>query len=150
MCIQSRDGASLDPHLLPGTGRAADRFVRASYYSGLLAKDGDAPTSLAGLFSVIRNVSVPTGIATPGEPNISSTLWRTVADQKNLIYYFESAHTPNTVGTDLKKFDLSAGAYQEAGAHGQRDLFRRGLGSIQAGRSVQAALKTCSSEFRIS
>jgi penicillin V acylase-like amidase (Ntn superfamily) len=41
-------------------------------------------------------VSVPLGISTPDQPNISSTIWRTVSDQKNLIYYFDSATRPNT------------------------------------------------------
>lgn len=96
--------------MLPGTSRAADRFVRASYYVDLLPKDGDTANALAGVLSIIRNASVPIGVASPGEPNISSTLWRTVSDHKNLIYYFESSHTPNTFAVDLKTFDLSAGA----------------------------------------
>ncbi|SNS43623.1 linear amide C-N hydrolase [Sphingopyxis indica] len=96
--------------MLPGTSRAADRFVRASYYAGLLPKDGDTASTLAGIFSVIRNASVPIGVSSPGQPNISSTLWRTVSDHKNLVYYFESSHTPNTFGVDLKKFDLSVDA----------------------------------------
>jgi choloylglycine hydrolase len=45
--------------------------------------------TVASVFSVIRNVSVPFGINTPDRPNISSTRWRTVSDQKRLIYFFE-------------------------------------------------------------
>ncbi len=96
--------------MLPGTNRAADRFVRASFYVNALPKSGDFGTALAGVFSVIRNASVPFGIATPGQPNIASTLWRTVADQKNLVYYYESVQTPNTFWVDLKSLDFSAGA----------------------------------------
>jgi choloylglycine hydrolase len=59
------------------------------------------------VFSVIRNVSVPYGIATPNEPNISSTRWRTVADHKLKLYFFESALTPNTFWVDLKHVDFS-------------------------------------------
>ncbi|KFC62364.1 Choloylglycine hydrolase precursor [Bosea sp. LC85] len=96
--------------MLPGSSRAADRFVRASYYASILPKNGEANAALAGLLSVIRNASVPIGVATAGQPNISSTLWRSVSDQTNQVYYFETAHTPNTFWVDLKKFDLSAGA----------------------------------------
>jgi choloylglycine hydrolase len=55
-------------------------------------------------------VSVPYGITTPGEPNISSTRWRTVADHKRRLYFFESAMTPSTFWVDLNKADFSRGA----------------------------------------
>lgn len=96
--------------MLPGTNRAADRFVRASFYSSVLPKTKDAADGVAGLLSVIRNCSVPLGISTADQPNISSTLWRTVSDQKNLVYYFESSKTPNTFWVDFKTVDFSSGA----------------------------------------
>jgi penicillin V acylase-like amidase (Ntn superfamily) len=74
--------------MLPGTNRAADRFVRASYYVNTVTKTANNPEAIAAAFSVIRNVSVPIGIITPGQPNISQTIWRTVSDYKNKRYYF--------------------------------------------------------------
>ena len=71
---------------LPGTNRAADRFVRASFYINAIPKVADTRTAVASVFSVIRNTSVPLGITTPNEPNISSTRWRTVSDQNNKVY----------------------------------------------------------------
>lgn len=96
--------------MLPGTNRAADRFVRASFYSNILPKTKEAAPAVAALLSVIRNCSVPLGITTPEQPNIASTLWRTISDQKNLIYYFESSQTPNTFWVDFKKVDFSVDA----------------------------------------
>lgn len=93
--------------MLPGTNRAADRFVRASYYINAIPQTADIVTSVASVFSVIRNVSVPLGISSPEEPNISSTRWRTVSDHKNLVYYFETTKTPNTFWIDLKKVNFS-------------------------------------------
>jgi penicillin V acylase-like amidase (Ntn superfamily) len=93
--------------MLPGTNRAADRFARASFYINAIPKSEDPVIALASVFSVIRNVSVPYGITTPNEPNISSTRWRTVSDQKRLLYFFESALTPNTFWIDLKQVDFS-------------------------------------------
>ena len=55
---------------------------------------------------MIRNVSVPFGLNTEEEPNISSTRWRTVADHKNLKYYFESAVSPNVFWVDLKQINF--------------------------------------------
>ena len=66
--------------MLPGTNRAADRFARASFYVKAVPQDQEPNKALASVFSVIRNVSVPYGITTPDQPNISSTRWRTVFD----------------------------------------------------------------------
>lgn len=93
--------------MLPGTNRAADRFVRASFYMDAIPKTNDSRIAVACVFSVIRNVSVPFGISTAEGPNISSTRWRSVSDQKNLVYYFETALAPNTFWVDLKKVDFS-------------------------------------------
>ncbi|MDH6250585.1 penicillin V acylase-like amidase (Ntn superfamily) [Chryseobacterium sp. H1D6B] len=93
--------------MLPGTNRAADRFVRASYYINAIPQTADTRTAVASVFSVIRNCSVPYGITSQTEPNISSTRWRSVSDHKNLVYYFETVFTPNTFWVNLKEFDFS-------------------------------------------
>jgi choloylglycine hydrolase len=93
--------------MLPGTNRAADRFARASFYINAIPRNESPDLTVASVFSVIRNVSVPFGITTPNQPNISSTRWRTVSDQSRLIYYFESALTPNTFWLDLHDVDFS-------------------------------------------
>jgi penicillin V acylase-like amidase (Ntn superfamily) len=107
---------------LPGTNRAADRFVRASFLLDAIPKQPDpnymagvpgnsyAYQAVAAVMSVMRSVSVPLGISTPGQPNLSSTIWRTVADQKNLIYYFDSATRPDTFWVSLSKLNLKPGA----------------------------------------
>lgn len=95
---------------LPGTNKAEDRFVRASYYIKAIPQTDNTRVAIASVFSVIRNCSVPYGISTEGFPNLSSTRWRTVADQKNLVYYFENVLTPNTLWVDLKQLDFSASA----------------------------------------
>lgn len=92
---------------LPGTNRAADRFVRASFYINAIPKVADTRTAVASVFSVIRNTSVPLGITTPNEPNISSTRWRTVSDQKNKVYFFESTIQPNVFWVNLQDVDFS-------------------------------------------
>lgn len=96
--------------MLPGTNRASDRFVRSSYYIKAIPQTDDSRTALASVFSVIRNASVPFGISSETEPNISSTRWRTVSDHKNLTYYFENILNPNVIWVDLKKLDFGKGA----------------------------------------
>lgn len=93
--------------MLPGTNRAADRFARASFYVNAVAHDDDPDISLASVLSVIRNASVPYGLNTAEEPNISSTRWRTVVDHQRLLYFFESTLTPNVFWVDLKSIDFN-------------------------------------------
>ncbi len=95
--------------MLPGTSRAADRFVRASFYINVVPQTADIHEAIASCFGVIRNVSVPLGISTPGEPNIASTLWRTVADHKHMRYYFESTRSPSVFWVELADLDFTAG-----------------------------------------
>lgn len=96
--------------MLPGTNRAADRYVRAMFYINAIPQVEDKRIATAGVFSVIRNCSVPFGINTEKEPNISSTRWRVVADHKDSLYYFESAVSPNVFWVDLKNVNLKPGA----------------------------------------
>ena len=93
--------------MLPGTNRASDRFVRASFYVKAIPQTADINEALASAFGVIRNVSVPLGISTPGQPNISSTQWRAVSDQKNKVYYFESPRSPYLFWIPLAEIDFS-------------------------------------------
>ncbi|MBN3079625.1 linear amide C-N hydrolase [Pectobacterium polaris] len=105
--------------MLPGTNRAADRFVRASFYVKNVAPNKLIPgvaekskiekdkADLTTAFSIIRNVSVPYGYSLPNMPNIASTRWRTVVDHKSLQYFFESAVSPNIFWVDLKDIDFA-------------------------------------------
>ena len=95
--------------MLPGTNRAADRFARASFYINACKQSADPREAVASVFSVMRNVSVPRGITTPGQPNIASTLWRTVSDQKNRVYYFEDTASPSLIWINLDKVDFVEG-----------------------------------------
>ena len=97
--------------MLPGTVRAADRFARASYYINACQQSADAREAVAAVFSVMRNVSVPRGIRKKGAPNVSATLWLTVADQKNRIYYYHDTNSPGAIWVKLDRIDFK----EEAG-----------------------------------
>jgi choloylglycine hydrolase len=96
--------------MLPGTIRASDRFVRASFYINAIPEDLTGTKAIASVFSVIRNASAPLGITTPGKPNVASTIWRTVHDQKDRTLYFDSATSPTVFWLSLDKVDFSAGS----------------------------------------
>lgn len=67
----------------------------------MVVQSDDLREAAAAAFSMIRNASVPYGISTPDAPNLSTTRWRVVADQKDLQFYVESAISPNVFWVDL-------------------------------------------------
>jgi len=93
---------------LPGTAKSTDRFTRALFYINAV-KQSDIPReAIPAVFSVIRNVAVPIGVKyDAAQPNMHSTIWRTVADQKNKVYYFENTLSPYLLWVDLKQVDFS-------------------------------------------
>lgn len=107
---------------LPGTIRAADRFAHASYFLKALPRRLDPAYSdgvpghnfshqaLASVLSLVRGVSVPLGITTPGQPNIASTIWRVVNDQRRRVLLFDSVSSPSVFWVSLDQVNLSPGA----------------------------------------
>lgn len=107
---------------LPGTIKPEDRFVRTSYFINAVPKKADpsfiksvpeqsyANQAVASVASVMRSVSVPISMGEPGETYAAATIWRTVSDQKNLVYFFDSATSPNTFWVPLADLDFKEGA----------------------------------------
>ena len=100
--------------MLPGTNRAADRFVRASYYIDAIPKTDNTRVAVARVFSVIRNCSVPFGYPQKKNQIFLPQDGDIVYDQKNLVYYFETVLTPNTFWVDIKKIDFSEKVIEKA------------------------------------
>ncbi|WP_445250793.1 linear amide C-N hydrolase [Microcoleus sp. OTE_8_concoct_300] len=99
--------------VLPGTNNASDRFARCSFYLSAVPRDNvnDARTAIATTFSIIRSAAVPVGIIVdPEKPNLASTLWSTVSDHKNLVYYYANARSASVCWIDLKELNLADGS----------------------------------------
>jgi penicillin V acylase-like amidase (Ntn superfamily) len=107
---------------LPGTSRAADRFVRASYLLDVLP-NVESKTYIKGapeqsfkfqapmaVLSLMRSVGTPLGFANEEQPWVSSTIWRTVSDSTNRMVLFDSALTPATFWVKLDDLNLNKGA----------------------------------------
>lgn len=97
-------------NMLPGTNKSSDRFARASFYIKAAEQSPSADIAIPTLMSVMRNVSVPYGISMPDNPYISSTRWRIISDQKNLVYYFENTVPMFMFHIDMKNIDFSPGS----------------------------------------
>jgi len=107
---------------LPGTSRAADRFVRTSFLLDVLPGEM-SPTYISGtpqqsfkfqapmaVLSLMRSVGTPLGFANEEQPWVSSTIWRTVSDSTNRVVIFDSALTPATFWVKLDDLDFNPGA----------------------------------------
>jgi choloylglycine hydrolase len=107
---------------LPGTSRAADRFVRTTYLLDALPLE-TSPKYISGtpqqdfkfqapmsVLSLMRSVGTPLGFSLEDQPWVSSTIWRTVSDSTNRVVIFDSAMTPATFWVKLDELDLKPGA----------------------------------------
>lgn len=97
-------------NMLPGTVRSADRCVRAAFFVDNVEKTANADLGASIVRSVMYNVSVPYLYTVNGEPNVSSTQWRSLCNLRDLRYYFDSATANGLYYIDLAKCDLRPGA----------------------------------------
>jgi len=98
---------------MPGDIDPLSRFVRACSYLKTLPKPKDKNEALAGVYSVARNIAVPYGAQdTSGSETTDTwpTLWSTLADLTNRVYFFQSSQSPNLFWVDFSKLNLKEGA----------------------------------------
>ncbi len=93
---------------LPGSSLPTDRFTRVNYYLSTVPKTSDAQEALATARSILETVTVPRGYSLADRPNISTTVYRSLFDHKNMKYYYQGTYTPHFFWVDLNKFDFSA------------------------------------------
>ena len=96
--------------MLPGTVRSADRCVRANFFARHVAATADQDLAVNIARSVLVNSCVPYTYLIQGEPNVSSTQWRSYADIKNRRYFFDIVTNFGLYYVDLKQCDLREGA----------------------------------------
>lgn len=97
-------------HMLPGTVRSADRFVRASFFIHHIPDNLKGDVAVSALATVMDNVSVPYGYTIQGEPNVSMTQWRSMADLQRLRYYLRFSDTLGNFWVDLSSLSLTPGS----------------------------------------
>ncbi|MCM1292977.1 MAG: linear amide C-N hydrolase [Bacteroides sp.] len=97
-------------HMLPGTVKSSDRFVRGYYFDNNVETTGDPDVAFAITRSILMNVSVPYLYAIKGEPNVSSTQWRSFSNIPARRYYFDIVTNLGVYYIDLLKCDLRPGA----------------------------------------
>lgn len=96
-------------NMLPGTVRSSDRFARASFFITHVPTNADYTNAWASLSSIMGTVSVPYGYEIQGEPNVSSTQWRSIADITGNKYYFKYAYATADFWVDMNSLLLTPG-----------------------------------------
>lgn len=97
-------------HMLPGTVSSPDRCVRANFFAHHVEAVGNPFLGVSICRSVLMNACVPYTYLIEGEPNVSSTQWRSFSDIKNKRYYFDIVTNMGYYYIDLTKCDLKPGA----------------------------------------
>lgn len=95
---------------LPGTVSSPDRAVRANYFAHHVEKTNEADLGVSIVRSIVMNASVPYTYLIQGEPNVSSTQWRSYANTRDKRYYFDIVTNPGYYYIDLSQLDLKKGA----------------------------------------
>lgn len=96
--------------MLPGTVRSSDRCVRGAFFVDNIERTADADLGATEVRTVMMNVSVPYIYTVNGEPNVSSTQWRSLCNLRDLRYYFDVVTNSGLYYIDLGKCDLRDGA----------------------------------------
>lgn len=97
-------------NFLPGRVASPDRFVRGYFFDHNVQKVADHDLAFSIVRSIMANVSVPYLYEVNGDPNVSSTQWRSYADLSLRRYYFDLVTNPGVYYVDLTKCDLREGA----------------------------------------
>lgn len=93
--------------MLPGTVSSPDRCVRANYFAHHVEAVSEAQLGAAITRSILVNSCVPFTYLIQGEPNVSSTQWRSYSNLRDKLYYFDIVTNPGYYYVDLKQCDLS-------------------------------------------
>ncbi len=93
---------------LPGNVKPSDRFQRASYFLPMLPQPKSEREAVAGMFSIVRNVSVPFRAPYKGFGS-HNTEYRPVMDLTGKLYFFELTTGASVMWPDLTKFHLAPG-----------------------------------------
>jgi choloylglycine hydrolase len=97
-------------HALPGTVSSPDRCVRAEYFVNHVEKTNNADLGISIAKSILYNSSVPYSYTIDNEPNLSSTQWRSFANTRDGLYYFDIVTNFGIYYINLNECNLTEGS----------------------------------------
>ena len=99
-------GSGSGLHGMPGDFAPPSRFVRAAIYSQSASPNATASDAVLAAFHILNQFDIPKGLvvnAAVGEPADEVTEWTSVADLKNLRWYFRTREDQSIRMVDLKQ-----------------------------------------------
>jgi choloylglycine hydrolase len=99
-------GSGTGLHGMPGDFTPPSRFVRAAIYSHAATPNATADDAVLSAFHILNQFDIPKGSVTNsaiGEPTPEITEWTSVADLKNLRWYFRTFEDQSIHMVDLKE-----------------------------------------------
>lgn len=96
-------------NFLPGSVSSPDRCVRANYFAHQVEKTSDTDLGVSITRSILSESSVPYTYMIQGEPNVSSTQWRSYAVPRDGRYYFDIVTNQGIFYVDLTEIKQLSG-----------------------------------------
>ncbi len=102
---------------LPGDFTPPSRFVRAVAFSVTARPTQDGPETLYEVLRILDNFNVPVGAAEGSDDDTphqgmgelrSATLWTSISDTKNRLFYYHTQHNRRVRMVDLKRIDFTS------------------------------------------
>ncbi len=95
---------------IPGDFTPPSRFVRATFFSSAAVTSDTAKDTVFQMFHLLNQFDIPLGSvrsSSNGTTHMDYTMFTTVKDPKNLIYYIKTYENQNVEMVSLNSFDLN-------------------------------------------
>lgn len=91
---------------LPGDASSVSRFIRATAFVNAAQPSKDEEEGVFRAFHILNNFDIPVGLVKQKEKDVTLseyTVWTSVVDTKNAVYYFKTYKNPAVKKVDLKE-----------------------------------------------
>jgi choloylglycine hydrolase len=131
-------GSGSGLHGMPGDFTPPSRFVRAAIYSQAAAPTANADDAVLEAFHILNQFDIPEGSvqnSAMGEPVDEVTEWTSVADLKNLRWYFRTREDQSIRMVDLKQaVDAAKGEVRIIQMEGTSEAIANASANFLAGK----------------
>ena len=128
---------------MPGDFTPPSRFVRAAVYSQAAAPNATADDAVFAAFHILNQFDIPKGAvvnAAIGKPVDEVTEWTSVADLKNLRWYYRTREDQSIHMVDLKQaVDAAKGEMRTIKMEGEEQPVTNVSSTFMSGKAANAA-----------
>ncbi len=136
-------GSGSGLHGLPGDFTPPSRFIRAAVYSQAAAPNATADDAVFAAFHILNQFDIPKGSvvnAAIGKPVDEVTEWTSVADLKNLRWYYRTREDQSIHMVDLRQaVDAAKGEMRTVKMEGEEQPVTNVSSTFMSGKAANAA-----------